>query len=403
MKGSAVDIYQEKAAQAAQLLAEFDLDMWLIFVRETAEHTDPVLKLLGHYSITWPAAFIFTRSGKLIAITGKGDDEAVRRLNIYTDVRTYTQSIGPEIVAVCAEHQPQKIAINVSQSDVTADGLTYGMWLNLREYLSATPYVDRLVSADTLIEALRGRKTAQELVRMRAAIDLGLTIFSELGAVLRPGQSELELHAFVHERVQHYGVGTAWDAEHCPGLNAGPDSPWGHVGASAATIQPGQTFHMDFGVMRDGYCSDNQRMWYCLRPGETAAPPEVVTIFNAVAGAIQAAADFVRPGVQGWEVDEVARKFITDAGYEEYPHALGHSVGRYAHDGGVGFYPRWERYGSKPYGTITAGQVFTLELGVRSPFGYISLEEEILITADGCAWLSPPQKEIWLIHPGEAA
>ncbi len=379
------------------MLAEFDLDMWLIFVRETAEHTDPVLKLLGHYSITWPAALIFTRSGALIAVTGKGDDEAVRQFNIFNDVRTYTQSIGPVLAAICAEHEPQRIGINYSQSDVTADGLTYGMLLNLREYLKDTPYAERLVSAESLIEALRGRKTAQELVRMRAAIELGLTIFEELGAILRPGLSERELHAFVQGRVQHYGVGNAWDAEHCPGLNAGPESPWGHVGASDATIQPGKTLHMDFGVMRDGYCSDNQRMWYCLRPGETAAPPEVTQIFDAVAGAIQAAADFVRPGVQGWEVDAVARSFITNAGYEEYPHALGHSVGRYAHDGGVGFYPRWERYGTKPYGTIMAGQIFTLELGVRSEFGYISLEEEILITEDGCEWLSLTQKEIWLI------
>jgi Xaa-Pro aminopeptidase len=398
-----VDIYQEKAAQAVRLLAEFDLDMWLIFVRETAEHTDPVLKLLGHYSITWPAAFIFTRSGATIAVTGKGDDEAVRRLEVYGEVRTYTQSIGPVLAEICAAHDPQRIGINYSQSDVTADGLTYGMLLNLREYLKDTPYAERLVSAEHLIEALRGRKTEQELVRMRAAVELGLQIFEEMDDILRPGLSERELHAFIQERVRAYGVGTAWDAEHCPGLNAGPDSPWGHVGASDATIQPGKTLHMDFGVMRDGYCSDNQRMWYCLRPGETAAPPEVVKIFNAVAGAIQAAADFVRPGVQGWEVDAVARKFITDAGYEEYPHALGHSVGRYAHDGGVGFYPRWERYGTKPYGTIQAGQVFTLELGVRSEFGYISLEEEILITADGCEWLNPPQKEIWLIPADSSA
>jgi Xaa-Pro aminopeptidase len=157
---------------------------------------------------------------------------------------------------------------------------------------------------------------------------------------------------------------------------------------------------MDFGVKDGGFCSDHQRVWYFLPEGETVASAEAARIFAVVAGAIQAAADFVRPGVQGWEVDAVARNYIVDAGYPEYPHALGHSVGRYAHDGGTGFYPKWERYGTKPFGRISQGQVFTLELGIRSEFGYISLEEEILVTAHGCEWFTPPQKELMLIPPG---
>ena len=116
-----------------------------------------------------------------------------------------------------------------------------------------------------------------------------------------------------------------------------------------------------------------------------------------MAGALQAAADAIVPGIKGWEVDAVAREFIVDNGFEEYPHALGHSVGRYCHDGGTGFYPRWERYGTKPYGTIMPGNVFTLELGIRSQFGYIALEEEIIVTEDGYEWMSPPQKELLLI------
>ena len=392
-----MDIYQEKVAQATDLLEEFELDMWLVFVRETAEHTDPALKLLGHYSITWPAAMLFTRRGAKLAICGMGDNEAIQRLGVFDSVVPYTQSIGPVLAEIVAQHDPQRIGVNYSQSDVSADGLTYGMLLNLQEYLKETPYAERLVSAESFVEALRGRKTDQELARMRAAAELGLTIFDELSAFVKAGLSEIAIAEFVHGRGHAHQVETSWDYEHCPGLNAGPNSPWGHVGPSAEVLRPGETLHMDYGVKLEGYCSDHQRMWYCLRPGETEAPAEVQRIFNAVAGAIQAAADFVRPGVKGYEVDAVARTFITEAGFEEYPHALGHSVGRYAHDGGVGFYPRWERYGTKPYGTIMAGQIFTLELGVRSPFGYISLEEEVLITESGCEWIVPPQKTIWLI------
>jgi Xaa-Pro aminopeptidase len=154
---------------------------------------------------------------------------------------------------------------------------------------------------------------------------------------------------------------------------------------------------MDLGVQVEGYCSDLQRVWYFLRPGELEPPAEVMRAFAAVAGAIQTASGLVRPGVPGWEVDAAARSYLTKAGYPEFPHALGHSVGRSAHDGGTGFYPRWDRYGGKPYGRLAAGGIYTLELGVRSPVGYIGLEEMIAITEDGCEWLSEPQRAPYLV------
>lgn len=392
-----MNIYQEKIEQATQLLAEFNLDVWLVFARETAEHTDPALKMLGHLTPVWQAAFIFGRNGERIAITGEGDDEAARRQNLFDQVIPYTATIRNDLVATLTRLDPRSIGLNYSRSDVSADGLTYGMYLNLQEYLKGTPYLNRLTSAEEFVDALRGRKTPQELNLMRKAAAISMEIFEKTTAWLRPGLTEQQIYEFVHAQVRERGVETAWDAVHCPGLNAGPNSPWGHVGASTEKTAAGTTLNMDFGVKTEGFCSDHQRVWYFLRPGQTEAPPEVVKVFEVVKGAIQAAADVIRPGIQGWEVDAVARNYIVDAGYPEYPHALGHSVGRYAHDGGTGFYPKWERYGTKPYGLIREGQVFTLELGVRSEFGYISLEEEILVTEQGYEWFTPPQKELMLV------
>jgi Xaa-Pro aminopeptidase len=339
-----------------------------------------------------------TRSGYALALTGLGDDEAVRRTGLFTDIRTYTQSIGPELVRLLSAYDPQRIGINISRGDVSADGLTYGMYLNLCDYLADTPYRNRLVSAESFVAALRSRKTPQEVARLRAAADLGLRIFTAVGDFLRPGVSEREVAAFVQAQTNACGATTAWDPAHCPGLNAGPSSPWGHVGPSDEIVRPGEIFHMDFGVKLNDYCSDHQRVWYCLRPNEDKPPAEVLHAFNAVKAAIQNAAAAIRPGVIGWEIDAIARQTITAAGYPEYPHALGHQVGRAVHDGGVGFYPRWERYGDKPYGTIDAGMVLTLELGVRTRYGYISLEEEVLVTADGYEWIGQPQEELWLIR-----
>jgi Xaa-Pro aminopeptidase len=392
-----MNVYQQKVRQANHLLSEFGLDLWLILVRETAEHSDPILKLLGPERVVWPAAFIFGSGGQRIAITGQGDDEGIRALGLFDEVIPYQRTIRDPLVRALQDLDPKTIGINYSQADVSADGLTYGMYLNLRAFLDGTPYQDRLVSAEQYVEALRGRKTPEELENMRQAIGTAMEIFDATTEWLRPGLTEQEIFGFVQEQVRQRGVDFGWPASGCPSLNAGPNSPWGHAPASDARTAPGETLNMDFGVKVNGYGSDNQRVWYFLREGETGAPPEVTQIFHAVSGAIQAAADVVRPGIQGWEVDAVARRYIVDAGYPEYPHALGHSVGRHSHDGGVGFYPPWERYGNKPYGRIYEGGVFTLELGVRSPFGYIGIEEEILVTSDGYEWLAPPQKKLILI------
>ena len=50
--------------------------------------------------------------------------------------------------------------------------------------------------------------------------------------------------------------------------------------------------------------------------------------------------------------------------------------------------PRWPCYGRTPEGVVEAGNVFTLELGVPTAAGFIGLEEDVLVTAQGCVFLS---------------
>jgi len=104
------------------------------------------------------------------------------------------------------------------------------------------------------------------------------------------------------------------------------------------------------------------------------------------------------PDAQGWQVDAAARAFLIQAGYPEYQHALGHHLGRVAHDGSTLLGPKWERYGQTPYGVVEVGNVFTLELGTEVPGrGYVGLEEDVLVTGTGIEWLSKPQRDIWVI------
>ncbi len=388
----------EKLAQANQILQELDIDAWLIFARETEETPERAWELLAPGMVVWQSAMILTKNGDRIAIVGKGDDDEYRKRGWYTEVHAYVQGISEILRATLTRLDPKHIALNYSVSNPNADGLTHGMFLTLQNILQDTPYAERFLSADPILSRLRGRKTVEELKRIRAAIDRTLILFDETTARLKTGLTEQEIAQHFHARCDEWNVGTAWAWNQCPAVNNGPASSAGHGGPSDIRLEPGHLVHIDFGIKQNDYCSDLQRMWYVLKPGETEPPAHLVHAFNAVAKTIQEASKILRPGIMGWEVDALAREVITSEGYPEYQHGLGHQVGRAVHDGGTGLLPRWERYGETPYGVVEENQVYTIELGVQTDAGYIGLEEDVLVTKDGVEWLAPPQRELILIR-----
>ena len=109
-------------------------------------------------------------------------------------------------------------------------------------------------------------------------------------------------------------------------------------------------------------------------------------------------ADAIKPGVTGVEMDDIARNYIVKNGYPEYPHGLGHQVGKEVHDGGAGLFPSWEKYGNAPFLKLEERQVFTIEprLPVEG-YGVSTLEEEVYLTKSGCKFISKPQKELILV------
>ncbi|HET9493304.1 MAG TPA: Xaa-Pro peptidase family protein [Chloroflexia bacterium] len=392
-------IIRENLDQAVQILNEKDIDLWLTFVRETSLTHDPCLDLVAGVDMTWHSAFLVSRTGERIAIVGRYDAENIHATGGYGEIIGYDESLRPSLVNAVERINPRTIALNYSLSDPAADGLTHGMFLYLQETFAGTPFADRFVSAEGFVASLRGRKSPTEIERIRAAIRTTEQMYAELGATLAVGQTEREIAGRLTARRLELGLGTAWDEANCPIVNNGPDSPPGHTQPGDFKIARGQLVHMDFGVMQDGFCSDLQRMWYALDSGETEAPPDVRKAWDACWGAIDAGAAGLRPGVTGWQVDAAARAYLVEAGYPEYRHALGHGLGRVAHDGATLLGPRWDRYGQTPYGMVEAGNVFTLELGVAVPGrGYIGLEEDVLVTADGLEWLSTPQREIWYVR-----
>ena len=392
------ELVPEKLGQAAEILREKEIDLWLTFVRETSQVADPVLDLILGFDLTWESALAVSRNSECVAIVGHFDADNVRLTDGYDSVKSYHEGLHGPLLEMLERLDPQSIAINYSENDPAADGLTHGMFGVLSKHLVNTPYADRLISAEDVIGALRGRKSKGELACIRGAIETTERIFAELNARLTPGQSERQLADWVQQRVKEMNLGFAWAPEYCPAFAAGPDSPYGHAMPGDWQTRPGQTLQIDFGVKERGFVADLQRTWYFLDKGETEPAEDVQRAFDAVRSAIEAGKARLKPGAIGWEADAAARNTITKLGYPEFQHGLGHQVGRSAHDGSTVLGPRWERYKQTPFGVVEEGNVFTLELGAYVPGrGYVGLEEDVLVTATGCEYLSTPQKQLWCV------
>lgn len=391
-------IFREKIEQAVSILNEKNIDMWMIFVRESSTIHDPSLDMLVGGNWTWQTAFIINRDGETAAIVGSLEEDNIKRAGTFKNIITYLKSIREPLNEYLKSKNPSKIAINYSKNSVLADGLTYGMYNILLEHLDGSGFTKRLISSEEIISSLRGRKSATELSIMKEAVNETIKIFDETTRFIKPGVTEIEIAEFMKRKVKERGFGLAWEDDHCPAVFTGPDAGGAHSGPTDNKVEKGHIVNIDFGIEYKGYCSDLQRMWYVLKDNEQKAPPEVQKGFEIIRDAIQKVANQLKPGVAGCDMDDIARNYITERGYEEYPHGLGHQVGRNVHDGGAGLFPRWERYGDTPFMKVEAGQIFTIEprLPVKD-YGTSTLEEEVFVTRNGCEFISPPQKELMLI------
>ena len=110
-------------------------------------------------------------------------------------------------------------------------------------------------------------------------------------------------------------------------------------------------------------------------------------IFKIVQKAQEAAAQLIqkrfasRKSLQGWEVDQAARKIITDAGFGEYfVHRTGHSIDVSDHGSGANI----DNLETQDQRFILPGTCFSIEPGIYLPgeFG-IRLEYDIYVNHDG--------------------
>ena len=391
-------LIKEKVNQAKEILKEMDVDCWITFARESQINGDPTLAFLIQADVTWHSAFIISSSGRTHAIVGQYDKKTVEDTGAYDEVVGFVEGIKQPLTEYLHDLNPSKIAINYSKDSEICDGLTYGMYLTLYDFLKEIGFEKRLISAENIVSALRQRKTPTELRYIKKAIEITEDIFDKVANFIEVGKTEKEIAVFMKKQVDDLHLEYAWEEMVCPAVFTGPKTAGAHYAPTDRKVEPGQVLNMDFGVKYEGYCSDLQRTFYILENGENRAPDDVQHGFDTIVNAIEAARSVLKPGAIGLEVDKAARDVIVSNGYDEFPHGLGHQVGRFSHDGTALLGPAWEKYAKKPFEKIEEGMVFTIEPRLTVPErGVVTIENMVVVTENGAEYLSTPQKELILI------
>jgi Xaa-Pro aminopeptidase len=258
------------------------------------------------------------------------------------------------------------------------ESLSYSEYLNLEKKLNM-----KLTPSQSILKKLRASKSRQELENIKAAQAIAERAFEDVLGIIKPGLTEREIAAELTYRMLKYGgEGNSFD----PIVVAGKKSSMPHGVPGDEVIQKGDFVTMDFGCVKNGYCSDMTRT---VAVG--GASGEMRRIYEVVLAAQEAGISAARAGVPGEEIDSAARKVIEEAGYGSYfGHSFGHSLGLEVHE--------TPNAAPKAKAEMPEGAVISAEPGIYIPskFG-VRIEDTLYLTGQGAENITKAPKELIIL------
>jgi len=232
-------------------------------------------------------------------------------------------------------------------------------------------------SAANVVNQCRGVKSAHEIEIMKFANQTTRDAYRAAFKTLRVGMTQADLAQNVSAEMKKLGYqGGAL-------VLFGESSAYPHGLPKPRSLEENQIVLVDGGLSVHGYQSDMTRTVVFGTP--TA---EMKKVFDVVHEAQARAVAFAAPGKKCGDVDAVARKVITDAGYgpdyRTFTHRLGHGIGLEGHE-----WPYLVR-GSEI--VLEPGMTFSDEPGIYQygKFG-VRLEDIMAITESGAEMMTPTQ------------
>jgi Xaa-Pro aminopeptidase len=238
------------------------------------------------------------------------------------------------------------------------------------------------------VEQLRAIKDASEVAQIREAVDIGERAFTVFRALLRTADSEKDLHDAMDGYIRRAG---GWGTSFPTIIAVGDHAALPHAPPTNRTVGEGELVLVDWGAKGRFYQCDLTR----VLPVRTISP-KLEEVYTVVLKAQQQAMRRIRPGVKAGDVDAEARTVINQAGFGDFfGHGLGHGLGLQVHEAPF-LRPNSETI-------LQAGMVMPVEPGIYLPgWGGVRIEDDVLVTPDGCEVLTRAAKDLANLTMNEA-
>lgn len=294
-------------------------------------------------------------------------------------------SLSPEFeVVVSASSAEEKEAIQhrllVLQEPVGFDPST----TTVEQFQVLSSLGHQLQPASALFSELRRPKTPEEIKSIQAACMLCAQGFQFLVSQIREGVTEVQL---VQALKGFWFTNGAEALSFDPIIAFGPNSACPHWIPSDFALTKNSPVLIDIGVSVDGYHSDMTRTLFFGQPD-----PELNACKAVVLEAYKRAEASAKPTVSPFQLDSIAREYITSKGYGEYfVHGLGHGVGLQVHE------PPRVSATAPDEPVLQVGDVITIEPGIYLPgHGGVRLENTVVIEEAKARSLIPIPLEVSL-------
>jgi Xaa-Pro dipeptidase len=209
--------------------------------------------------------------------------------------------------------------------------------------------------------------------------------------------TEYDLQQLILARFQAHGLVTS--TAPIAAVNAHSADPhYGPAATGSSAIAEGDLVLIDLWAKRPEAGSVYADITWTGFVG-AEVPARQAEVFAAVREARDAAVDFVRTRVAagdfpcGWEVDEVSRNVVRNAGYgDKFLHRTGHSIGEEVHGNGANI----DNLETQDKRRLLPRTCFSIEPGIYLPgqFGIRSELDVYLTESDAVVYGQPVQTEI---------
>ncbi len=226
----------------------------------------------------------------------------------------------------------------------------------------------RLVEFGEDLSALMAVKSEAEIALLRRANGLAVDVFSAIRSEIAIGVSETQLAGVAFEAMM---TGGAEGPSFSLALVAGARGGLKHALPSDYRMRSGDILFIDFGLVLDGYVTDNARTAIVGTPTR-----EALAFVHAADAMTEAARAVAWPGAAQSELDDAAFAIACERGFRSDYYFRAHGVGTTLFQP-----PRFTPGSTTP---LALNEIFSVEpMLVRHGFGSACVERTLLISENG--------------------